>query len=91
MSSIKSLPPDQRMLIIVVLGFMYTLITGLSGGRSSQTVSRKATLVLTVLFILAIILVLLAYLILNLDPVQALKLVLVDPDGGRLVRLPDAA
>gem|GEM_PF-4929776 len=91
MSSIKSLPPDQRMLIIVVLGFMYTLITGRSGGRSSLTVSRKATLVLTVLFILAIILVLLAYLILNLDPVQALKLVLVDPDGGRLVRLPDAA
>jgi len=79
------------MLIIVVLGFMYTLITGRSGGRSSLTVSRKATLVLTVLFILAIILVLLAYLILNLDPVQALKLVLVDPDGGRLVRLPDAA
>ena len=30
-SSIKSLPPDQRMLIIVVLGFMYTLMTRRSG------------------------------------------------------------
>ena len=74
-SSIKSLPPDQRMLIIVVLGFMYTLMTRRSGSSQGLTVSRRATLVLTVLFILAIILVLLAYLILNLDPVQALVLV----------------
>jgi hypothetical protein len=74
-SSIKSLPPDQRMLIIVVLGFMYTLITSRSKGRGGLTVSRRATIVLTVLFIMAIILVLLAYLILNLDPVQALTLI----------------
>ena len=74
-SSVKSLPPDQRMLLIVILGFMYTLITSRSEGQRGLTVSRRAMLVLTVLFILAIILVLLAYLILNLDPMQALKLV----------------
>ena len=74
LSSIKSLPPEQRMLIIVVLGFMYTLMTRRSGQRG-LTVSRRATIVLTVLFILAIILISLAYLILNLDPVQTLVLV----------------
>ena len=74
-SSIKSLPLDQRMLIIVVLGFLYTIITSRREGQRGLTVSRRATIVLTILFILAIILILLAYLILNLDPVQALKLV----------------
>jgi hypothetical protein len=48
--------------------------------------------VLTVLFILAIILVSLAYLILNLDPVQALKLVVwLILMVGVLYCLPNAA
>lgn len=75
LSSIKSLPPEQRMLIIVVLGFMYTLMTRRSVSSRGLTVSRRATIVLTVLFILALILISLAYLILNLDPVQTLVLV----------------
>ena len=74
-SSIKSLPPDQRMLIIVVLGVIYTAITSRSEGQRGLTVSKKAAVVLTLLFLLAIILVLLAYLILNLDPLQTLVLV----------------
>ena len=63
------------MLIIVVLGVIYTAITSRSEGQRGLTVSKKAAVVLTLLFLLAIILVLLAYLILNLDPLQTLVLV----------------